>query len=364
MKVPDLDFSTAKEGLNTIFSYINFFNKSYGDFVKDGALTDITTITNVEPLTIVSKDLISLDYTKDVSQTMLTLFSAYYLQAVAILSSITDVNVRNTLDKLNPNRSSTILALESHPSTSLENYKYELPTTTSIALEMDKDAKKQILEASNLSVGKLLDVTIKIDGNRSDGKVNTVTIPIAIRLSTTIATNDTIINLLTGGSEDKGLVERFHAWRSGRISFIRDLIFCQDLINENKKNNIKDKSNLTNTIANRVLKSKGYGVLSKNPSLAVASNLFIISETVAKGVEYKLGQPLSNSKARTKLFENTHAMIIAVVDREWERATFYTRGVSEPTDLSIKELKSSKSGGDADITDILKSFQLGMGANF
>ncbi len=371
MDLPTIAFGAVKETLSTIIQYVNYFNKSYGNFVKDTSLTDVTKLTNVEPLTIVSKDLINLDYTKDVANTLLSLFSAYYLQSVAVLTVIDDVKVRNILDKLNPNRSiDQLLAMEAHPSVTLENYKYELPTKQSVALEVDKDDKKQLLEASNLALGKLLDVRIKLSETVTDKDGvetvinNDVTIPIAIRLLTTIVSNDTITNILTGKLEDKGLIERYHSWRAGRISFIRDLVLCQDLIDEHKRLAAKDESNIVQTITNRVLKAKSFGVLTGNPSLAISSNLFIISDAVAKEIEYKVGTTFKNLRNRKKIFEGTYAMIIAVVDREWERVTFYVRGIDEPTELSIKEIKAKSSGKDVDIADILKSFQLGMGANF
>ncbi len=57
-------------------------------------------------------------------------------------------------------------------------------------------------------------------------------------------------------------------------------------------------------------------------------------------------------------------MIIAVVDREWERVTFYTRGMAAATDLSFKEIKSANKGKGPDILDLMKSFNQGLPISF
>lgn len=341
--------------------------KKYQD---DTSLIEATKIATVEPLTIVSRDLVSLDYTADITSTALNLFSAYYLQAVDIITKVKDVEVVRILDKLNPNRNEEgWLAMEdTHPSVSMENYKYQLPTTTTISAEagLDKEDKQELKANSNMAVGKMIDVTIETTGkdeNGNDANIN-VKVPIAIRLLTSIASNDTIKHLLAGKSIDKGIIERYHSWRAGRITFIKDLILCQDLIDEHKKAVMKDESDISGKIMDRVTAAKSYGVITGNPSLAVASNIFIISEQVAKDIEIKLRGKISSASVRNKIFEDSYAMILIIVDREWERVTFYTRGTDLGNEMTIKEVKKSAKGTGPDISDILKSFQLGMSATF
>jgi hypothetical protein len=57
-------------------------------------------------------------------------------------------------------------------------------------------------------------------------------------------------------------------------------------------------------------------------------------------------------------------MIIAVVDREWERVTFYTRGISSHTELSIDEIKAANKGKGPDISDIMKSYNMSASPSF
>jgi hypothetical protein len=165
--------------------------------------------------------------------------------------------------------------------------------------------------------------------------------------------------MLTVHGNDDTLVERFHAWRSGRINFIRDLVLCQDMIDEHKKALMNDEQGTYSEIMRRVNNSRKYGMLTQNPSLATASNLFVLSYDTALQIEQRLGGKLSNPRVREKMFDATYAMIIAVIDTRYNRAVFYHRGISAATDVSIRELSNSKESKGPDIMDIFKAYQLG-----
>lgn len=378
-----------------------------GTNYKTKSLIDVAQIGNVEPLTVISEDCLNLEYMPDVLQSVLSIFTGYYLRAAALSSSIGGVKVVRALDRLNPDRKFNELmigteSLDSAHTLSIESYKYRLPTTSnlpaisaeksrtvrsaarlSLATEfldevskahvsdrLDEDniesgvntdksfVSKTAVEVSNLAVGKLINVDINV------GDDKTVSVPISIRLATSRMKTDSILHILVLKKDDNTLVERYHAWRSGRIGLIKDLIFCQDLIDEHKKALMHDELGVYSEIVRRVNASKKYGILSNNPSLVSASNIFIISEAVAKELEIKIGGKLSNLRIRERVFENTYAMIIAVVDREWERVTFYHRGISQSTDVAVKDLKGASKDKGQDITDFMKAYSLGNAPQF
>jgi hypothetical protein len=381
----DMDYSIVNTALQNIAKIVNNIRDNFTNYYSDRSLTESTKLTRVEPLTIISKDCLNLEYMQDVQQGVLSIFCGYYLQAISLLTKVNDVEVVRILDKLNPDRDETgflldeRLSRESIHTLVLENYQYSLPTSSRIALEEDladthgtgpdKDTMKSLNEISALSVGKMLNVEIaytKCAGDEEvlDNPIRAVKIPINVRLMASVIPNSTIGHLLTYKTEDNGIVERFHAWRSGRIGFIKDLIFCQDLIDEFKKATVGDETDTMQEIIRRVNNSKKYGLLTKNPSLVSASNIFIFSEEVAREVESKLGGKLSNHRIRQKAFENTYAMMIVVIDREWERVTFYSRGIAASTDLSIKEIKFASKGKGPELMDILKSFNQGLAPSF
>ncbi len=347
--------------LNTAAKLINEIKNNFTNYYTDNSLVEATKLTRVEPLVVVSKDCLSLEITKDVLDVNLNLFSAYYLQAVSILTKVNNVEVIRVLDKLNPDRDgsgfllSSQYAEEAYRLSLADNYKYKLPSLESVSLEAASDPADRIDELNNLAVGKMLNIEIAVPDEA--GKTVCVKIPVSVRLLPTLVPNSTINHILTYQSEDTSMFERFHQWRAGRINFISDLVFCQDLIDEYKRAHMGDTSGIMEEIARRVKNAKGYGLITKNPSLATASNLFIMSKAVATEVETRLRGKLSNPKVREKAFSNTYGMIMAVIDPEIDRVTFYTRGQTASADFSFREIKSASKGKGPDIMDIMKAMQ-------
>lgn len=363
-----MDFGVVNTTLQAVAKLINDVRNNVTNYYTTKSLAEVTKLTRVEPLTIVSKDCVNLEYMPDINQALLNIFCGYYLQTVNMLGAVQSVKVVRLLDRLNPDRDETgfllseSLSRESYKTMSLENYQYKLPTQSSMALEAkDGPGATGLNEIANLSVGKMLNVEICVPADESTGDSPlTARIPVNVRLMVSSIPNASILNILAYKREDDSLIERYHAWRGGRISFISDLIFCQDLIDEYKRANIKDETGTLQEIVRRVNNAKKYGLLTKNPSLVSASNLFVISEENARELEMKLGGKLSNPKVRQKAFDNTYSMIIVVVDREWERVTFYTRGISAGSDISIKELKTAGKGSNgSEILDFMKSMSQG-----
>ena len=103
-------------------------------------------------------------------------------------------------------------------------------------------------------------------------------------------------------------------------------------------------------------------------SIADATNIFIISREVEKIIEKTLGGKLSSAITRNKIFNQTYGMIIVVIDKAYERAVIYTRGVAMPSTFSFRELKNrargNGGGSDAGIVELLKQLQVGNPISF
>lgn len=341
------------------------------------SLIDVSSAARVEPLTIVSADCVHLEYMPDVMQTMQSLFTGYYLQAIALATNVGDVNVLKTLEKFSTNRDTPYIGmvLESYKQEkyntkfnydwrlSKESYQWRLPNSkNTVAMEAEQlsinardseSTTKLVNELANLSVGKMISVEICVD------EKNKVKVPVSIRLMVNQASDNVITNILCPSKEDTSVKERYHAWRAGRISFFRDLIFAVDLIEEHRKNLVSDKEGLYSKIINNAGKHKTAGLISGNVSLASASNIFVISTAVAAKLEFKLGGKLTNSKIRDKMFSSGYGMLLAVVDPQWERVTIYHRGINNYTQLSIRDIKVSNKGNGPSVTDIMKAYTMG-----
>jgi hypothetical protein len=350
---------------------------------KTTSLVEVTKPMRVEPLTVISRDCMTVPELGDVLQSLLSLFSGYYLQAVSVIGNVQSVKVAKVLDSLNPDRDfdylgegAKLLGFEDYSEKNTftmydEAYRFRLPTSLNrVGIEENQLSPEQIQEIkdselhtsvditkiseiSNLAVGKLLNVEISIGEEKSSK------FPVSVRLIPSMLPNSSILHILALKTEDTSFTERFHAWRAGRISLIKDLILAQDLIDEHKKALMEDQSGVYSEIMRRVNNAKKFGLITRNPSLVSASNLFVISKDVARELELKLGGKLSNARIREKAFQNTYAMIIVVLDTEMERVTFYNRGTAAATDISFREIKASAKGKGPDILDVLRALNLG-----
>ncbi len=342
--------------------------QAVGSHLKTSSLVSATSVARVEPIVIVDKDCLFLEYLPDILQSTQSIFVGYWLQALSLITNVGDVNVGRVLDKLNPNRKvDTNGFLETIVKAGIgkENYtyasesmKYKLPT---IAMEAkgdkgDKDGSiakvDNVAELANLSVGKLINVTIKNNGQEA-------VIPISFRLMVNTLPPASCVQLLSQGSVDLSFSERWFKWRAGRISFIKDLVFCQDLIREQKRTLMTDKDGVYSEIAKRAKNSKLASFFSKNPSLAEASNIVVISEETAMQLRVKHNLNLDNFKDRQKIFDKTYAMILVVIDRNYERVNMYHYGISASTSVGLRDIKVANKGSGLNIMEVLAAFKGG-----
>lgn len=385
--------ATLVTPIQVIGEFIQLIKSNTVDYYKTNSLPEVTKLTRIEPITVISRDCMNLDYTSDILQSCLNIFAGYYLQAIALTARIGNVRATKVLDRLNPDRDSSgfYASTESHKADTMyaENYQFKLPRT-SVSMEgkfkdmidNDKDLGALIDDAANeknpenghailgrgttdkilpmvanLAVGKMFEVQINVDDK-------SIVVPVNIRIAPAILPDNVVEHMLTIKKEDNTLTERYHAWRAGRIGLIRDLILCQDLIDTHRKALMNDDAGVYSQIISRANNAKTFGLLTQNPSLVSASSIFVFSEAIAANIERTLGGKLSNPRIRQKAFENTYAMLLVVVDREWERVIIYHRGIATSTEVSIKDIKSMTNSKGPDVTDILRSYIAGNSPSF
>jgi len=361
--------TTVEAGLTSLSKVIN---RLQSERAADSYIS-YTKPARVEPITLIDSEVLYSPILPDTMQTLLSMFTAYYLQAFSLSINIGSINVVGHLDKLNPNRigvdelpvgdltrfgigaesASYSFKLPSFAMEAIEDAKYIIDPDKKSTYSSIKDPAKTITEAANLAVGKIVNVEFQ-EGERK------ASIPISIRLMANTIPSENLAHILTSASrKDTSFMERWHGWRSGRLEFVRDLILCQDLIDAHKKNLVQDKSGVYQHILARRTKNAVASILSGQPSVGSASNLCVVSTATARKMEDALMGSLNKYQIRQKLFEETYLMILAVVDQEWDRVTFYFRGIPEATTVGARELKSSGKDGGTDIMAILNAFREG-----
>ena len=338
--------------------------------MKGETLVSVSNVGRVEPLVMLDNDCTNQPYISDVMQSVQSIFSGYYLQAVNMVNTIADVSVKERLAPFNPGQG---LGFESHSTLGRVDKKWKLLSgrkARGTALEAadnknaDTDLKQtnyasvsdkgleNVPLAANLSVGKMYNVTLRSDSH-------CITVPISIRLLVNIIPSTMLSKLFTyRDGFDMSLKERWHAWREGRLSFIKDLLLCQDLIDKYRRMAITDKSGIGEKILNReagIVKN----MLGGTASLATATNIAVISDKTLGLVEGELNGRFTNTKVRRAIFDNTNLMLLVVVDTEWDRVTIYTRGLDSHTTLSVKDMKAANKDGGPDVAEIMRAYMLG-----
>lgn len=363
----------AGGALNKIRDLVRFSQKTSGN----SSLTDITKSTRVEPLVIVSQDCMNLEYLPEVMQSSQSLFAGYYLQAVSLIANVKGVQAAKILDKLNPNGGGDPLKGWFYGA---ENYKFSLPSIKNKKASLESFALEAVAESQgkdnlpmslsgndkltstlnenvNLSIGRMFNVTLQSDETK-------LMVPISIRLLVNSVSEKSILSMLTMMGRDTTLSERWHNWRSGGIGW-KDLIFANDLIKESKKMMQNDKDGVISEIFQRSNNAKLNSFFgSKSLNLASASNIYVISKEIADEIEKRTGGKMSNFKTREQMLQSGYCMILVVIDKSWERVTFYHRGISMGTTVGVKDMRAANKGGGPDVMEIMKAYMLGNQPSF
>lgn len=371
--VPGIETAITAVGASVVKNFVDSKNDAaqHRALMAD-SLIDYAQPTRVEPLTLVESSLYQQPYMEDVLQSCLNIFAGYYTQAIALSAEVAGVSVVKRLEQFNPRRDprnsiaeyafaavTSKVAKESGTVVSNEAMKFGLP-----ALESDKPSQggkgpsvielasreslNSLRENTNLSVGKMLEVSVIIDDK-------TFKIPVNVRLHTIPVPTVAMESILSAGTQDRSTKERYYEMKAGNLRFLKDFIGVSDLLDAHRKKVLKDPTGLYlksladkrgNTIA---------GFLSGKPSVASASQINIITEETSIALERAMGIKLSTSRGRAVMEANSSQMLLVVVDRDYNQVTIYHRGVEGATTMSVDSMKNAGKGNGP---DIMKMFEM------
>lgn len=361
-----------------------------GMVARSDSLIAYTKDCRVEPITLIDEKIMFLPALGEILQTANSIFAGYYLQAVSIDAVIGDIKVLKRLDKFNPTRSPYLhsfedfkeglpkYGIESDPlmghgsfsGNSSDKKETEKEKLDRIKFEQDNadrlDRKKMgngsfdtktIKDANNIAVGKLIEVEL-VHNER------TLRLPIAIRLNTKTIDTQSLLHILGNSKDNKSAKERYHGWKSGELSFWKDIVLCEDLIKAHRTTLAKDKSGVYAEMMARRNGNILAMAMSKELSVGTASSIVVMSDSTRKDLEYQIGGKLSDFRTRERIFNDSYMMLMFVIDAEYEHATIYHRGLAVATDMSFKEMKNASKNDNTMITDVLKAFVSGNAPSF
>lgn len=379
--------------------------KNTSKFLTDNAdsIVEYTRITRCEPIGMIDHTITLNPVIPDLMSTLTHVYAVMYSQAfsLSINARINGIDVIKTLSKINPNRNlkSSTFGLESH-SLRLPTYNRNISTesylpeknktgirmtmeakepkskkTTNVIYnvptrETNGDSSNPPTKSTNSRAGVDLDNVSKFHPNLTTG-VNfnvtvvadhrTVEIPISMRILANSLDKDNIISILEAGVVNRTVKERWRGWRSGELTFWKDLVLCRDILRADRANLIKDKTGMYTEITKRRGNNAFVGAATATPSISQVSNILVVSQSTIDEFERVSLKRITNNKVRETLFNATQIMILAIVDPDMETVTLYYHDITVPTTVTFKELKSNTKKGNMDPMEILKAYQMGNG---
>lgn len=337
----------------------NVAKRAFGALTgREKSLLDFTRVGQVTPMVIVDSDIRFNPLTKDILHCLSTMFTGYYMQALAYEDLIDDVKITDRLDKFNPSASKPFFKSFSFES----NGGFGLPATTVASMEaydkgtpgrsevVSKDNINEMFEDRSLAVGKM--ITVKLHDRAGQQRP----VPVTIRLIPMIMDTQPLLTAYSIGSRWNTQTERKFRMETGELSKVADYLFKADMIEEHRQALLKDKSGVYGALAQRRTDKLLGQIADGKESMAAAAAMTIISAKTAKELERRLGGKLSNYKVRERLFDEHAMMILVVYDPGYDQAVFYFRGSPDASELSANEIKVSSKKQDVNMMELINTF--------
>jgi hypothetical protein len=332
------------------------------DTYKGSSLPEYTSSTRLSPMTMIDKKLTLMEGTalQNILQTMLSIYTAHYLQAISLMTKVNGVETIELLDRFSTDpklgdfiygklkgsaRGTESIALL--PSMEEEDTEVNMPVTANMPNKVNLD------DSSNLAVGKLVHVHIGVGTNK-------VTIPVTVALSPKVIDSNVLPDVLAMTDVDTSFMGRYHQWRAGEIESFIDFVFATDLIEKDRKALLNDKSGVYKTLRERNTSGSIKNLITGKASVNMASAMAVVDKSTSEELEYALKGKLKSAKVRQRYFENTYSMMLVVVDTRAERLTIHQRGIADSGLYTFDDIKNaSKKTNAIDIDSILKAYKLG-----
>lgn len=367
--------SAALQIIKEVTDKVGNYNSIMG---KAQSLVDITKPLRVEPYTIVDSALTYTDFMPEVMQSVQSIFTGFWLLAVDMISSCKAAKSLSILERVNPSRDAGFadFANRIHRTFSTEalmwsaeSYQFGFPTAHSWQVRraaheaegnggklpadtLSKSVTQNVAEVANLSVGKMVSVTVGDGEDRREFRV-------AIRLLVAEAPSDTVARIISDKSQAANFNGRLQDYRENRIGMM-DLILCRDLYKERKRQLLRDRDGVYGEVRARQLAHKRAGIATGVASVAEASNIVVLSSETCNDIQARFGLDINDYADRAKIFDNLNAMIVVRVDRMNQRVAFFYDGVKNGSSMGVNDIRiSNKKSGGPDVMDIFNALKEG-----
>lgn len=348
----------------------------------NGSITKLLSTFVIEPVIICSKNAKQTSVFDKLLQLNTDIFASFYSQAFKILTDIYGLEAKFTFDILSTDNS---IILENMSTATLNKISKEefgngsmhelFSDNKFIKLSVEDDDKKDIDNKTKIHNSKdnndemlkgllqksfNVDIRIKTQGN----EVKTVQIPITVKSHIIVTDTKNILNMLKPNSKDKTLWYRFNEYRAGAITF-RELVMCDDIIEEYKQSRLKDKDGLMEMLESRKTNSMQRAFLGTNMvGYERNYNMLILTTDEKPLFDKHVNGDITNEKNKQKLLSEAYSLSLTLVDEDYERVNIYTRDIRGSSDIGFKVLNKRKNNDGSELGEILKSLLLSKPMSF
>lgn len=360
------------------------------------SLVEFTQSTTISPKAIVDSSLQSNPNISAILKMCNILVGSYTLMALSIMLRHDNVAIAEILDSVNPNRNvneslarsaGTLLsglnddawggyamprfdveknamtltstpyleklnaglnAINPKADPSIDVYDKEIPS-----MALHKDVMNTLYNAGNLGTGTMIDVVF-------ESRDRKVSVPVMINVEVNYLSSMGCVDILSHMEKDISLKQRWWEWKNGLITTF-EFATAIDLVDQHAATLRRDTTGLYAEIRNRKKKNTVAGFLGglaalkgglnngrpNGLSVATASNILIIDDNTRKMLEQNIGGLLDDPMVRGRLFANSYAMMIIVVDPTWETVNIYIRGHAQKSEYRINDVKAISSKGSS-----------------
>lgn len=327
---------------------------------KNRSSIDVGKNLRIEPYCVISKDIVNHENINGVKTTLTKLFASYHMIATSSMMMVEKASITKVMDSLSPNKDidSFVRSMESSNDYlyNEDEYRYGLPNERKSQFTTTEGVSFAPSSFKDHPTGIAIDMTV----SSAETGIESQKLPILYLMRYMPVEESWLKDLMSSNPVDTSSTDKLYKLDANRGSYIKDILLSKELIRKKQRVLMGDTQSIYRDAIDQARKGHAYSMFSSTFNPITASTVYIISKKVAKSVEREMGGSLSSMKTRARIFEGALAMMIAVIDSEWDTLTIYYEGIAAPSVLTLSTLE--KKSGDANIMDLFKTLKGGNAA--
>lgn len=197
------------------------------------------------------------------------------------------------------------------------------------------------------------------EGNIITAGHRSLTIPMTIRANIKVVSTDEIAVVCGSNDKSKSFLARYHEWRSGGIG-LWELIFCSDLIKDDKVAKTNKDSSLLKALENANIAAEVRKRLTGQKGFETMYSSLVIT---AEELDYlgKINNTDYEGKSKNQLLSMLNGFMLVVIDNSTVR--IHMKDINGVVTVNHKSLRR-RGDGDNNVLDFFKSITTGNAIRF